>query len=1201
MLTREEIRKMTQEVTYKRGSQIYYSKNRIPEFHVSEQRTATKRSIRVRDIVDARVRTSPSENCRVRLEYDRESDALISATCQCLAFTNLNGICKHCVAVLMKYAEWQQKQKLYIQPAGNFERIEGALHENTDTAESAGQQGAGTQPAGETWQLQQQQSQQPEVPLTQESLPQISLLQQETRKEDLVPREETTPAMKVLLGKQTRKRTAPVTEQLVHGRVRIEPVLHLGPAGDKVEFRIGVDRMYVMKDVSSFAALMSRGDAFSYGKNLSFTHTMESIAPESRALVRFILARTPIASGTPVRHLIVKEQGLEELMNLTEETGIHIVMDAYNGRSGNENLWQHNDGWPEHLLTLTGEYPEYADGSENRLPGKILGLRGQTEAALVRLGRDSLFAFDDYWIYRMNRKDIDAISDWLKTLPPKPERWDSERFREYLKTKEWTPPKKQQREFFIEKSDLPAFCRELLPAMERVFHVERKDFSEEDFEMARASFKFYLDAPAKDVITCRAVASYGDRMYAIYRGIGSGREAGFADRDLVTELSVWQALEEWLPVESNAAGVSERLVAADEDAIYRMLTDGVAALQNMGEVLASDALMRISVRPAPKVSVGVSLAGDMLNLTMEAEGLSRAELAEVLTRYDKKKKYHRLKNGDFIRIEDDELAALADMQEGMGFSEKELRGDSLEVPRFRALYLDKQMCSGAMDGIAVDRSRDFKSMVKDMRTVDDNDFEVPESLRSIMREYQKHGFLWLKTLSSNGFGGILADDMGLGKTLQVISFLLSEHEDRLAAEQPLRPALIVCPASLVYNWESEIQKFAPALKTRLIVGSAPERKTLIEEMKSEEGEICITSYELLRRDIEYYENLSFGYQVIDEAQYIKNHYTKAARAVKKIRAGFKVALTGTPIENRLAELWSIFDYIMPGFLYSYDQFQKRLERPIVTYQNEEVMDRLQRMIGPFVLRRLKKDVLRDLPDKIEEDMLTRLEGEQRDIYDAQVQQLRDTLNGQSEEEFRQQEIAVLAALTRLRQICCDPGLVFDGYEGSAAKVDMCMELIETAREGGHKMLIFSQFTSLLAVLEERLNAAGIPSYKLEGATPKKRRMEMVEAFNREDDTTPVFLISLKAGGTGLNLTAADVVIHFDPWWNLAVQNQATDRAHRIGQKQVVNVYKLIARDTIEENIMRLQERKRQLADQVLGGSGLGTGSFSREELLEILG
>jgi SNF2 family DNA or RNA helicase len=341
--------------------------------------------------------------------------------------------------------------------------------------------------------------------------------------------------------------------------------------------------------------------------------------------------------------------------------------------------------------------------------------------------------------------------------------------------------------------------------------------------------------------------------------------------------------------------------------------------------------------------------------------------------------------------------------------------------------------------------------------------------------------------------------------------------------------------------------------------------------------------------------------VIDEAQYIKNHYTKAARAVKKIRAGFKVALTGTPIENRLAELWSIFDYIMPGFLYSYDQFQKRLEKPIVSYQNADVMERLQRMMGPFVLRRLKKDVLRDLPDKIEENMLSHLEGEQRVIYDAQVQQLRDTLEGQSDEEFRQQEIVVLAALTRLRQICCDPGLVFDGYEGGAAKVDMCMELIENAMESGHKMLVFSQFTSLLAVLENRMAEAGIPCYKLEGATPKKRRMEMVEAFNREDDTTPVFLISLKAGGTGLNLTAADVVIHFDPWWNLAVQNQATDRAHRIGQKQVVNVYKLIACDTIEENIMRLQERKADLADQILGGSQLGSGRFTREELLEILG
>ena len=667
------------------------------------------------------------------------------------------------------------------------------------------------------------------------------------------------------------------------------------------------------------------------------------------------------------------------------------------------------------------------------------------------------------------------------------------------------------------------------------------------------------------------------------------------------ELSIWRALAVWLPVESTSAGVSERLLANDESGLYAFLTEGVNALQELGTVFVSDALRKVSVRPAPKVSVGVSLAGDMLNLSLDAEGMSTEDLAEILSRYDRKKKFHRLKNGDFIQLEEEDMNALADLQQGLGLTPKDMQLDTMEIPRFRALYLDKQMVSGAMDGILVDRTRDFKSLVKDMRTVDDNDFEVPSSLNDIMRGYQKHGFLWLKTLASNGFGGILADDMGLGKTLQVISFLLSEHEEALAAERPMKPTLIVCPASLLYNWVSEIQRFAPSLKTRLIVGGAPEREQLIKGILPGEDEVCITSYDMLRRDLEHYEGIHFGVQVIDEAQYIKNHYTKAARAVKKVRASFKVALTGTPIENRLSELWSIFDYLMPGFLYSYDQFNRQFEKPIVSSQDAAVTERLQRMISPFVLRRLKKDVLRDLPDKIEENLVIPMEGEQRELYDAQVQELRMMLKGQDDARFRQERFAVLAALTRLREICCDPGLLYDGYRGSVAKVDSCMELMGSVMESGHKMLIFSQFTSLLEVLEKRLASEGVEYYKIEGATPPARRMELVESFNSEDNGVQVFLISLKAGGTGLNLTAADVVIHFDPWWNKAVENQATDRVHRIGQKNVVNVYKLIAQNTIEENIVKLQEKKRQLAESILGGDEVGSGTFTREDLLEILG
>ena len=368
---------------------------------------------------------------------------------------------------------------------------------------------------------------------------------------------------------------------------------------------------------------------------------------------------------------------------------------------------------------------------------------------------------------------------------------------------------------------------------------------------------------------------------------------------------------------------------------------------------------------------------------------------------------------------------------------------------------------------------------------------------------------------------------------------------------------------------------------------------------SKEGEILITSYDLLKRDAEVYQKFVFAIQVIDEAQYIKNPSTQAAKGVKKITAAFKLALTGTPIENRLSELWSIFDYLMPGFLYTYQKFREEIELPIAVNQDANKMERLQRMIRPFILRRLKGDVLKDLPEKIEENVFARLDGEQMQLYDAYATRMKEMLSQQNEKEFHKGRMQILSELTKLRQLCCDPGLLLEDYHGESAKTDMCMELIVNAVGAGHKILLFSQFTSMLDRLTERLKKEGIDYYLLTGSVNKEKRMQMVESFNNDD--VPVFCISLKAGGTGLNLTSADIVIHYDPWWNVAVQNQATDRAHRIGQKHVVTVYKLVAEGTIEEKIIDIQERKKKLAEQVLEGEGMDSASFTKEEILELLG
>ena len=637
------------------------------------------------------------------------------------------------------------------------------------------------------------------------------------------------------------------------------------------------------------------------------------------------------------------------------------------------------------------------------------------------------------------------------------------------------------------------------------------------------------------------------------------------------------------------------ILSHNEDMLYQLISSGLQRLSEYMSIYTTEDFRGMKVVSSPSVSVGVALKSDLLELQIHSDEMSREELAYLLTRYDRKKKYVRLKNGDFLDVREDGLGLLAEISEDLRLTESGLKKGHVNVPKYRAMYLDAALKSN--QELSVEKNREFKGMVRNMKTIEDSDYEVPDSLRSIMRGYQKSGFLWLKTLRENGFGGILADDMGLGKTLQVISLLLSEQESAKAGEREWHRSLIVCPASLVYNWQKEISRFAPQIKTTLVTGLATERQRIVRHTK--EGEVLITSYDLLKRDVELYRDMVFAIQVIDEAQYIKNPGTQAAKGVKQITAGFKLALTGTPIENRLSELWSIFDYLMPGFLYTYQRFREEIEIPIVVNGDENRMQRLQRMIRPFILRRLKGEVLRDLPAKLEENVFAKLEGEQLALYDAHVQRMKESLEGKSEKEFRSEKIQILAELTRLRQICCDPGLLFEGYKGESAKAQMCMELIENAVGAGHKVLLFSQFTSMLDRLAAGLKKAGIDYYMLTGSVGKEKRMQMVESFNEDD--VPVFCISLKAGGTGLNLTAADIVIHYDPWWNVAVQNQATDRAHRIGQKHVVTVYKLVSEGTIEEKIIAIQERKKELAKQVLEGEGMDSVSFTKEEILELLG
>ena len=455
---------------------------------------------------------------------------------------------------------------------------------------------------------------------------------------------------------------------------------------------------------------------------------------------------------------------------------------------------------------------------------------------------------------------------------------------------------------------------------------------------------------------------------------------------------------------------------------------------------------------------------------------------------------------------------------------------------------------------------------------------------------------WLAFLRANGFGGILADEMGLGKTLQVLA-LLNAQRDTGSADAP---ALVICPTSLVFNWVAEAAKFTPRLRVLALHGS--QALALGYSRRFLEYDIVVTSYAVLRRDAEHYRDLEFDTVILDEAQHIKNRQTQNAQAVKSIRARHRLVLTGTPLENSVLDLWSIFDFLMPGYLGSDRDFRERYEQPIVRDKNTDVQKRLARRLRPFMLRRLKRDVAADLPEKIEQVSYCELNEGQRSLYqqvlDASRREIIDAVNANGLAKSR---MLVLTALLRLRQICCDMRLLESKLDKPPAelsgKVEMFNELIEEVIDGGHRALVFSQFTGMLSLLREWLEAQGIAYCYLDGST--KDRGQVVEKFQR-DAGIPVFLISLKAGGTGLNLTGADTVIHFDPWWNPAVEAQATDRAHRIGQKRVVTSYKLITRGTVEEKILNLQTRKRALIGELLSGEEQLAETLSWDEINELL-
>jgi len=515
--------------------------------------------------------------------------------------------------------------------------------------------------------------------------------------------------------------------------------------------------------------------------------------------------------------------------------------------------------------------------------------------------------------------------------------------------------------------------------------------------------------------------------------------------------------------------------------------------------------------------------------------------------------------------------------ESLGFT---TNYDKIKMHFSKALYLDNLLREKKLPYI--NGKENIDKIIKKFEDIKNKKFDISPKLNATLRDYQRDSLNWFETLDYLGFGGILADEMGLGKTIQTISFLLKRENKK---------TLIVTPTSLIHNWKSEFEKFAPSLKVGIIHGLKKDRLNLIKNIN--DYDVMITTYGSLRNDLDEYEKLQFDYCIIDEAQNIKNPMASVTDAVKSINAKNKFALSGTPIENNLVELWSIFDFIMPGYLYNLSKFNA------VFIKDESQLENLKRMIQPFILRRTKKEVIKELPPKIEKKYIVEMGKAQKNTYGIYVENIKEKLK---ENENIKNKITVLSYLTKLRQLCLDPNVVIEDYKGKSAKIETCLEIVKERIEENNKILVFSQFTSVLKNLGEKLSKKGISYYYLDGSTKAMDRTNLVNDFNNNDEVK-VFLISLKAGGTGLNLTSANTVVHLDPWWNSSVENQASDRAHRIGQKQVVEVIKLIAKGTIEEKIIELQERKKDLIDNMINenlSNANMLSSISEEEIIYLL-
>ncbi|MDQ1910242.1 SNF2 helicase associated domain-containing protein [Paenibacillus sp. GD4] len=918
-----------------------------------------------------------------------------------------------------------------------------------------------------------------------------------------------------------------------------------------IEMKAGLKRLYPVQRIREFLEAVGRGTPFPVSRGFEYDPGLHSFLPGHDAVLRQLIE-------------IVRNEGLyrkpqerETKAGTQKPSAVEIPPYAW------ETICPCLEAAPSLKIEQDGEAYEGIRWLEENLPleFRFTEVQGQAEAYQLEVtGLERLVVLEEYRLV--------LSGGGLMKLP-------EEECRRVAELKRMLAGARRSRVLIAAEQAEP-FMEKVVPGLMRLGSVRIEESVSERIVRTPLKARLYLDRMRERLLAALEF-QYGDIIINPLEPTGGIRDGGrILMRDGEKEQRILELMELGNFTKTEAGYFME-----EEESEYDFLYRIVPMLEKYAQVLATTAVkLRIHSGPiTPTLKAEVDVRTDWLEFQFELAGIPESEIRKVLFSLQEKRRYHRLPDGSLLPLEGDAFQEVLRTFQELGLGRGDLTAAGIRVPAFYGLRLtERDDRSGALR-----LGKSLRRMLEHMRNPDHLEFPLPDKLAPVLRDYQAYGFQWMKTLARYRFGGILADDMGLGKTLQSIAFLVSVQSEMREQGQP---ALVVCPASLMYNWLSEIRKFAPQLKAVVADGSKQERSALFRD--SLETDVLITSYPLLRRDLAWYAEQTFHTLILDEAQAFKNYTTQTAQAVREITARHRFALTGTPVENRLEELWSIYNGVFPELLPPLKQFQE-LSRESVA-----------RRIRPFLLRRLKSDVLKELPDKIETLQASELLPEQKKLYAAYLSRLQEeTLKHLSTQGFDEKSrIRILAGLTRLRQLCCHPALFVQDYKGSSAKFEQLLELIDDCRSAGRRALVFSQFTEMLGLIGRELGYRDIRHFYLDGHTPSAERVELCRRFNEGEGD--LFLISLKAGGTGLNLTGADTVILYDLWWNPAVEEQAAGRAHRIGQKNVVQVIRLVAQGTVEEKMYELQQRKKHLIEEIALPGQQRLSALTEQEVREIL-